>query len=649
MVTSVTVQIYAGAGMGGFYGSTQVRTDDRDRVVRVAGSVARAKSVKCLVGPAVNGWVGLYPENGGQDESFGEAVALEFGGEVLHLVVHDDSVFAYWLWRERALADSFRDPPDYFAEADRATQEWMSGNAEVLKPFLAGGKRLQDLADLLRRDGRRETFQVERLQRFAKILGIANAATSYEYLKEDDHAGVRGWKQFGEVPADEIEREKNAGRERRRQINALKKRLRQSGVLIAEVAKDRTMPRCAAAAGDGFLLTWQGPSGAAASFEHYRPPWRAPDPIEVPGRGQLNVLVSDIAGRRVAAGYGQQVVVYDAATWRTLAELPERDWTIGLEISPDGALLARASRREVVITRLDDSPNEGGRGNAFRVAAVTGSDRRSLALHPSGRWLVGASQLAVGLLDLAPPEPRWRDLFVGGKSRLAAGVTELIGSRFAEMDLEAIRRQWSESTEGAVNQMRQHFKHLPPAEAEQKVAELRASMAEQARSWGEMFERARAGAWDQPAQGEERPSHVGISADGRLLWCGTARGLRVYDWEAVVAASGDAMPPPRFAYADPSLSGNDNYIYAAAEEPAGDAIAFAGLAGKVYRMDLSTGEVRELLAMPEQESIYDLKLSADGAALALCTQPAIERRRGRHAMRYVWSVWSYPVLVAGAA
>ena len=52
--------------MGEFYGSVQVRTEDRGQVKRVVEQVAKAKGIKCLLGPAIKGWVGIYPESNGQ-------------------------------------------------------------------------------------------------------------------------------------------------------------------------------------------------------------------------------------------------------------------------------------------------------------------------------------------------------------------------------------------------------------------------------------------------------------------------------------------------------------------------------------------------------------------------------------------------------
>ncbi len=55
--------------MGGFYGSVQLRCEDRSKVLAAAEAVAREMGIKCLVGPALNGWVGVYPEGNGRPPS----------------------------------------------------------------------------------------------------------------------------------------------------------------------------------------------------------------------------------------------------------------------------------------------------------------------------------------------------------------------------------------------------------------------------------------------------------------------------------------------------------------------------------------------------------------------------------------------------
>jgi hypothetical protein len=61
--------------MGGFYGSVQLRTGDRPRVLAAAEAVASARGIKCLVGTVRSGWAGVYPEGSGQDETVDVQIA----------------------------------------------------------------------------------------------------------------------------------------------------------------------------------------------------------------------------------------------------------------------------------------------------------------------------------------------------------------------------------------------------------------------------------------------------------------------------------------------------------------------------------------------------------------------------------------------
>src|ERR1700704_1139097 len=102
--------------MGAFYGSVQVRSEDRSGVKAVAEEVARALHASMLVAPVIDGWVGLYPDMNGQNEGVGAAMAGRMDADVLHLIVHDDDVFAYWFYRRGELVDSYWSLPGYFGE-----------------------------------------------------------------------------------------------------------------------------------------------------------------------------------------------------------------------------------------------------------------------------------------------------------------------------------------------------------------------------------------------------------------------------------------------------------------------------------------------------------------------------------------------------
>ena len=91
----------------------------------MAEDVARAKGIRCFIGPDLGGWIGIYPQHQGQDPSVGEAIAGQLEAMVLHVLVHDDDVMAYRLWRDGQLADSYISPPGYFGEEHRQEEEAM--------------------------------------------------------------------------------------------------------------------------------------------------------------------------------------------------------------------------------------------------------------------------------------------------------------------------------------------------------------------------------------------------------------------------------------------------------------------------------------------------------------------------------------------
>src|SRR6516165_8046722 len=79
--------------MGGFYGGVFLRTGEREKVKQIVENVARKHKCRFLVGPALRGWVGVYPSDHGQDQRVSRSIARCFRGDLFHLLVHDDDVF----------------------------------------------------------------------------------------------------------------------------------------------------------------------------------------------------------------------------------------------------------------------------------------------------------------------------------------------------------------------------------------------------------------------------------------------------------------------------------------------------------------------------------------------------------------------------
>jgi hypothetical protein len=218
--------------MGGFYGSIHFRTTDRDAILLLAGDLARERDGKMWCGPALDGWVSIYPSGSGQDPTLAEQAAARFAGEIFYVAVHDDDVFLYRYFREGALVDAYWSRPGYFGEESRGEQEKEVGAPDKFAHLIADVARVRRLLD------EDASFEVERLIAFAELLGIPNAATSYEYLEQEEIEDIRGWKQFRHVPDRRAER--SAAKRRRAAEHA---RLQKDGTLLFFVELDESALR----------------------------------------------------------------------------------------------------------------------------------------------------------------------------------------------------------------------------------------------------------------------------------------------------------------------------------------------------------------------------------------------------------------------
>ena len=640
--------------MGGFYGSIHVRTEDRDAVLEVAERVARSRNVAMLAGPAKNGWVGLYPELSGQDETVGVAIAGEVDGDVLHLMVHDDDIFAYWFYRDRKLVDSYHSRPGYFGEEHRAGEEGRVGQPEAFRPILGDGVR--KLAPLLVRDPE-AVFASVQLQKFAKALKIPNALTSYEYLQQGERTGIVGWRQFEPLPkvkpADPAEAERG--------------RWMSEGVLLASRSRegyDLRTCRC----GDGFLAAWQSPGSREfqVAVDWARPPQFRGKAAPIPDATPLFALVGDDTGRRVAIAFRDRVEVREpgAEDWTIVATVPTQEVVTGLAFSPDGRLLAHSSQTGETVTAVESGRLVAAAPRVNRTMRVS-HDGQTLAFHPSGEWLAVAG-LTLGLVSLSG-EPKRRELCPGGRRRYEQQIVDSL----AHVDLDELMRQQREQMAAQMEQ----FRRLANPEAQlkrfrglglsaQQLEAMKSSLESTAAQWpttesaevllkqrfDEFRERQRAaregaGLPQLQALANEPPEVVGFSRDGRWLWCGTGQGLRVYEWAQVVAIAATAdeavdMPPPRWSVDIPTT--------AVAEERDGAAILFGGHSRELHRLDLETGAMRELVRLPGPCSVTRLGFSADGRTLATATQinPLEAGIRSPSRLPSTFEVWDYGRLLA---
>ena len=439
--------------MGAFYGSTQVRREERDAVVSAVEKVARARGVKCLISPILDGWIGIYPENQGQDEQFGAAIAQRLDGVVLHMLVHDSDVMAYWLWRDHQLVDSYWSRPGYFGEENRAKQERMAGRPEAFGSLI--GEKAEQVAEILRRDQPVFALEDERLERFAKLLGISNALNAYEYMKEGDAVGRKGWRKFTEVPADaamarakEQQDERNQVKEKRWLAVQERKALEKDGLLLF---RDERKERMSAgyAAGGGYLVAWRDFRAGSASLDSYLDPW---DGSTLPGLEfppEINAMASEASGRWLAIVAGHRIRVWDMGgeEGMVVADVPDADGAMGLAISSDGTTLAKRLRDEIVVTQI---------ANQETLLRVAAPPTNNMAFHPSGEWIV-ASGKTLGLICV-PQEPRWRDLLIGGQFVSPFRLGGMMRSHVRKIDVDSLKRQHRAGIDAAMAKMQQALK-----------------------------------------------------------------------------------------------------------------------------------------------------------------------------------------------
>jgi hypothetical protein len=623
--------------MGGHYGSVQVRSGDRNAVKAVAEHVANAMKIRLLIGPAIDGWVGLYPENNGQDEKVGQEVARLTDGYVLHLLVHDDDIFAYWLYHDRQLIDSYWSAPGYFGEQNRASEEKMVGNPEVFRPLIQD--RVSRLSNLLARGDAKPAFESERLGEFAKLLQIANAVQAYEYLKEQDHGRVKGWRQFEEIPAVRVDLEKSNARREQTQIKEARKKLKDDGLLLLrDERKQQIAYGCCS--GDGFLVAWPNHIKHTLELSAYHQPWKSGQPVLLDTPAHVTGIASDATAQRIAISAGDRVQIWDSLSsqLKHVVDIPESDLAISVSISTDGRRVVHTSRQEIVVSDATDGS---------RLFGVPTKSDRIAAFHPSGDWIAMAGN-TLGLISVEG-EPHWRDLFIGGQSVHAVAYQQMFRSKLKAIDINEVERQ----QRAGIEKFEQMARKMAGRSKSEEFSEANLARAREATEKAMAEMRANFVALKEgrlppdPPQAREHVLSVGFSRDGRWLFCSTSLGLRVYEWSAVPRTTGANMPLAVWRYNIPHDASVyvPSHIHAMAEEVDTSALIFA-CGHRINRMDLSSGETREILKLPGDATIYQLHVSLDGATLGVASRDLTLSLTGRsrRAAKQYWEIWSLPRL-----
>ncbi len=376
--------------MGSFYGSVQIRGDDREPIRSVLEELARKKR-RFLLGPPLGGWIGVYPDGHGQDMAVARALAQRLPGEILAMLVHHDDVFAYEFYRDGRLIDQYNSAPDYFGEVSEAQKGKLRGWPETFAHLAADPAMFAAMRDQLAAQGHDPVlFASELLEAFADALGICNALTSYEHLQENEETDdVEGWDEFIHVP--DLSREKTRQHQADEALAEDKQRLIHEGRLLAERGGliGWAIPcLCPSPDGRGFLVAWGchiGPNKQLRPIERHAPPWSA-GPSAMPWTAGAHVFGLELSpsGRYIAAAPSPgewESGVWDLRENRPVAGVPQvREGNVGF-LPDESAIFS-------LIIRADE--------RRFAIAPIGGGDERVIsvpyakfgAFHPSGSSLV---------------------------------------------------------------------------------------------------------------------------------------------------------------------------------------------------------------------------------------------------------------------
>jgi len=126
----------------------QIRSDDQAAVVAAASELVKGRA---FVSPARNRWVTLYDENSELQDAYeigrlGGELSARLNTAVIAFLVHDSSLFVYYLFENGDLLDEFHSaPPPASADADPEQRTRFTGRPEILLRYCVPGTTRSDL------------------------------------------------------------------------------------------------------------------------------------------------------------------------------------------------------------------------------------------------------------------------------------------------------------------------------------------------------------------------------------------------------------------------------------------------------------------------------------------------------------------------
>ena len=574
--------------MGAFYGSVQVRGDDRDAIRPAVEGLSRETGRKFLLGPSLDGWIGIYPDDCGQDLGLAGDLARRLPGEVFAVRVHDDDFFAYEYYRGGELVDAYDSALGNGDEAFGEEPLEPNSRPEAFAHLVSDQAGFVSLNQRLLTQGtQRDLLATELLEAFAEALGIRNAITSYDYLLENNQTDdIEGWDEFVHIP---------------------KLPLVSGESLIAEWSTPDSPITpgpclCPAPDGQGFLVVASRLANAEQQprpLERYGLPW-ASAPTLAPWAVDAHVdsLALSDSGRYLSVASTSTAGISRVALWdtrenRLVAKTPKTDSAHWLGFAAgDLAMVSVSSDRVGEQEQLPPVDRMG-----FRFISL--SDVKLAAVHPSGASLVVIDSLHRFLVV---------DVTTG---RVAHQMAATFAAEAARRYLEAPGMEAAIRAEMSVTRKIMKKTGLPAG-------------SNSVKEFMEQFERDyRAQLVHMMVDAATNSSPTGgifcmrFDSSGERLCLGTMTGLCVYLWEEIASSHG-VLPDP-IAGVDPAeIPGTRGaYIYDIAFDPARGRILFAGESGRVHFIEFPSRRSEVLLEPACLRPIHRVALSQDRSTLSL--------------------------------
>jgi hypothetical protein len=643
--------------MGCFYGSVQVRGEDREAVRAVLEGLARKNRTRCWLGPSLGGWIGVYPQLYGQDSSLARDLARRLPQEIFRLTVYDDDVFEYDYYRGGKRIDQYSSRPDYHGVLSQRARKALRGRPATFAHLAIDSEQFARLGDrIAEQQTQPAVFASELLTLLASALGIGNVQTCYEYL-EGGESDVDRWDDFVHIPDLSTEQARNSKADAALQNES--RRVLREGLLLAEHGgqRGRNVPSphwCPSPDGSGFLVAWAAPdyTPEPVPVERVGPPWSAgPVPTGLAAGWDVMQLVLSQSGRHLAmvcSNSDARVTAWRLDDRRCLARLPRGHAAFRAEfLADESAVLfvgASVASEEIGILPL-------GSGEPRFIAFAR---PKLAAVHPEGEKLAvldGRDRLSV--LDL-PSNRVGRSLFFSG-IRPPINTVFLLGPKYPRdwytMAPEALEDLLRQKQSELLKAHEQPIQSQPidsgdsPGKLSPKQIEM---FARQAR---EALATTRTPGWrDEKARSGEFISEVMFDPSGARLFTATLEGVRVYLWREILEAS-DEMPPPVLAVnldswlkeTPEGTEPRNSFVATLAYDPDRNWLLFAGQEGRVRYLDLLDGRTGVLLEPPGRPAIGRLALSRDRSALGITCNSDINDE-GRNKRAAVIQFWDYAAL-----